>query len=188
MSHGVIAGLSPPTKAPTRASGDWSAGKFYGQRRQKDRGIKTTQPGRPSSTRHQRTILTKPLLKPGQTAGYSISGETRAKHRLRRALRESFLAATSIRRTSTATRPKNHVLIDNERAEGGELVEADDWTSCHPRRSKDPAAKKPDDWDEREKIDDTERQEARRDWDKPKTIRRSPRPRSRTSWDERDGR
>ncbi|PAA74587.1 hypothetical protein BOX15_Mlig004264g3 [Macrostomum lignano] len=76
------------------------------------------------------------------------------------------------------------VLIDNERAEGGEL-EAD-WDFLPPKKIKDPAAKKPDDWDEREKIDDPNDKKPE-DWDKPKTIP-DPKAKKPDDWDdEMDG-
>ena len=44
------------------------------------------------------------------------------------------------------------VQIDGEKVESGEL-EAD-WDFLPPKKIKDPDAKKPEDWDEREYIDD----------------------------------
>lgn len=53
-------------------------------------------------------------------------------------------------------RPDNtyEVKIDNGRVESGSLEE--DWDLLPPRKIKDPDAHKPDDWDERAKIDDPE--------------------------------
>lgn len=53
-------------------------------------------------------------------------------------------------------RPDNtyEVKIDNGRVESGSLEE--DWDFLPPRKIKDPEARKPDDWDERAKIDDPE--------------------------------
>lgn len=44
--------------------------------------------------------------------------------------------------------------IDNSKVESGSLE--DDWDFLPPKKIKDPEAKKPDDWDERAKIDDPE--------------------------------
>lgn len=44
------------------------------------------------------------------------------------------------------------VVIDNEAVESGELEK--DWHFLPEKRIKDPNAKKPDDWDDRPKIDD----------------------------------
>jgi calreticulin len=53
-------------------------------------------------------------------------------------------------------RPDNtyEVKIDNEKVESGEL-EAD-WDFLPAKQIKDPDAKKPEDWDDRAKIDDPE--------------------------------
>jgi calreticulin len=59
------------------------------------------------------------------------------------------------------------VLIDNEKAESGRLDE--DWDFLPPKQIKDPEAKKPDDWDDREKIDDPEDTKPE-DWEKPEHI------------------
>lgn len=61
------------------------------------------------------------------------------------------------------------VLIDNESAEKGKLV--DDWDFLPPKKIKDPEAKKPsqEEWDEREKIDDVNDKKPE-DWDKPQHI------------------
>lgn len=59
------------------------------------------------------------------------------------------------------------VLIDNEKAESGKLEE--DWDFLPPKQIKDPEAKKPDDWDDREKIDDPEDSKPD-DWEKPEHI------------------
>lgn len=44
------------------------------------------------------------------------------------------------------------VKIDNEKVESGSLEE--DWDFLPPKKIKDPEAKKPEDWDDRAKIDD----------------------------------
>lgn len=44
------------------------------------------------------------------------------------------------------------VKIDNKKVESGSLEE--DWDVLPPKRIKDPEAKKPEDWDDREKIPD----------------------------------
>jgi calreticulin len=62
---------------------------------------------------------------------------------------------------------KYEVLIDNEKAESGSLEE--DWDFLPPKQIKDPEAKKPEDWDDREKIDDPEDSKPE-DWDKPEHI------------------
>ena len=51
-------------------------------------------------------------------------------------------------------RPDNtyEVKIDNEKAESGSLE--DDWDFLPPKTIPDPEAKKPEDWDDRAKIDD----------------------------------
>merc|ERR1711953_972825 len=54
------------------------------------------------------------------------------------------------------------VLIDNESAQKGTLE--DDWDFLPPKMIKDPEAKKPEDWDERAKIDDAEDTKPE-DWD-----------------------
>jgi calreticulin len=59
------------------------------------------------------------------------------------------------------------VLIDNEKAESGNLEE--DWDMLPPKKIKDPEAKKPEDWDEREQIDDPEDKKPEH-WDKPAHI------------------
>ena len=46
------------------------------------------------------------------------------------------------------------VRIDNEKVESGTLEE--DWDFLPPKKIKDPEAKKPEDWDDRAKIDDAE--------------------------------
>lgn len=46
------------------------------------------------------------------------------------------------------------VLIDNTNAQSGKLEE--DWDFLAPKEIKDPEAKKPEDWDDREKIPDPE--------------------------------
>lgn len=59
------------------------------------------------------------------------------------------------------------VLIDNEKVESGSLT--DDWDFLPPKEIKDPEAKKPEDWDDREKIDDPEDTKPE-DWEKPEHI------------------
>lgn len=44
--------------------------------------------------------------------------------------------------------------IDNEKVESGSLEE--DWDFLPPKTIKDPEAKKPEDWDDRPKIDDAD--------------------------------
>ena len=53
-------------------------------------------------------------------------------------------------------RPDNtyEVKIDNKKVEGGSLDE--DWDFLPPKTIPDPEAKKPEDWDDRAKIDDPE--------------------------------
>lgn len=46
------------------------------------------------------------------------------------------------------------VKIDNEKVESGSLE--DDWDFLPPKKIKDPEAKKPEDWDDRAKIDDVD--------------------------------
>jgi len=59
------------------------------------------------------------------------------------------------------------VLIDNEKAESGTLE--DDWDFLPPKMIKDPEASKPEDWDDRAKIDDAEDTKPE-DFDKPEHI------------------
>ncbi|XP_037088625.1 LOW QUALITY PROTEIN: calreticulin-like [Pollicipes pollicipes] len=59
------------------------------------------------------------------------------------------------------------VLIDNEKVESGDLE--GDWDMLPPKTIKDPEAKKPEDWDDREKIDDPEDKKPE-DWDQPEHI------------------
>ncbi|KAF0306046.1 Calreticulin [Amphibalanus amphitrite] len=59
------------------------------------------------------------------------------------------------------------VLIDNEKVESGDL-EAD-WDMLPPKTIKDPEAKKPEDWDDNEKIDDPEDTKPE-DWDQPEHV------------------
>nr|AJO70188.1 calreticulin [Cherax cainii] len=59
------------------------------------------------------------------------------------------------------------VLIDNEKAQSGELEE--DWDMLPPKKIKDPEAKKPDDWDDRPTIPDPEDTKPE-DWDQPEHI------------------
>lgn len=46
------------------------------------------------------------------------------------------------------------VKIDNEKVESGDLESS--WSFLPPKTIKDPEAKKPEDWDDRPKIDDPE--------------------------------
>ena len=46
------------------------------------------------------------------------------------------------------------VKIDNEKVESGSFEE--DWDFLPPKTIKDPEAKKPEDWDDRAKIDDAD--------------------------------
>jgi len=66
-------------------------------------------------------------------------------------------------------RPDNtfEVLIDNEKVESGDLES--NWDMLPPSTIKDPEAKKPDDWDDNEKIDDPEDSKPE-DWDQPEHI------------------
>lgn len=59
------------------------------------------------------------------------------------------------------------VLIDNEKIESGELEK--DWEFLPPKKIKDPAAKKPEDWEDNPTIDDPEDTKPE-DWDKPEHI------------------
>ncbi|XP_018583880.2 calreticulin-like [Scleropages formosus] len=59
------------------------------------------------------------------------------------------------------------VKIDNEKVESGSLEE--DWDFLPPKRIKDPEAKKPEDWDDRAKIDDVTDTKPE-DWDKPENV------------------
>merc|ERR1712042_413544 len=59
------------------------------------------------------------------------------------------------------------VLIDNESAQKGSLEE--DWDFLPPKMIKDPEAKKPENWDDRAKIDDPEDSKPA-DWEKPEHI------------------
>lgn len=59
------------------------------------------------------------------------------------------------------------VLIDNEKAESGSLEE--DWDFLPAKEIKDPEAKKPEDWDDKEKIDDPEDTKPE-DWDVPEHV------------------
>lgn len=54
------------------------------------------------------------------------------------------------------------VLIDNEKAESGSMLE--DWDFLPAKEIKDPEASKPEDWDDKEKIDDSEDVKPE-DWD-----------------------
>jgi calreticulin len=62
---------------------------------------------------------------------------------------------------------KYEVKIDNEKVESGELEV--DWDFLAPKTIKDPDAKKPSDWDDKEYIDDPEDSKPS-DWDKPEHI------------------
>ncbi|XP_061587695.1 calreticulin 3b [Cololabis saira] len=59
------------------------------------------------------------------------------------------------------------VKIDNEKVESGSLEE--DWDFLPPKQIKDPEAKKPEDWDDRPKIDDADDTKPE-DWDKAENI------------------
>ncbi|XP_043556034.1 calreticulin, partial [Chiloscyllium plagiosum] len=76
------------------------------------------------------------------------------------------------------------VKIDNEKVEFGSLEE--DWDLLPPKTIKDPNAKKPEDWDDREKINDPDDVKPK-DWDKPESIP-DPDAKKPTDWDdEMDG-
>jgi len=66
-------------------------------------------------------------------------------------------------------RPDNtyEVKIDNEKVESGTLEE--DWAFLAPKTIPDPAASKPEDWEDNEKMDDPEDVKPE-DWDKPEFI------------------
>ncbi|XP_044753772.1 calreticulin [Coccinella septempunctata] len=59
------------------------------------------------------------------------------------------------------------VLIDGDKKESGSLE--DDWDILPPKKIKDPEAKKPEDWDDRETIPDPDDKKPE-DWDKPEHI------------------
>merc|ERR1712002_167013 len=59
------------------------------------------------------------------------------------------------------------VLIDNEKAQSGELEE--DWDFLPPKKIKDPEASKPEDWDDRPTIPDPDDSKPE-DWDQPEHI------------------
>lgn len=59
------------------------------------------------------------------------------------------------------------VKIDNEKVESGELEK--DFDFLPPKKIKDPAAKKPDDWDDNPKIEDPDDKKPE-DWDQPEYI------------------
>jgi len=59
------------------------------------------------------------------------------------------------------------VLIDNEKVESGSLEE--DWDFLPPKQIKDPEAKKPEDWDDRETIPDEDDVKPE-DWEQPEHI------------------
>jgi len=59
------------------------------------------------------------------------------------------------------------VVIDGEVVEKGELEK--DWSFLAPQKIKDPDAKKPEDWDDRAKIDDVTDTKPD-DWDQPEYI------------------
>jgi len=59
------------------------------------------------------------------------------------------------------------VLIDNESVQTGTLEE--DWDFLPPKMIKDPAAKKPEDWDDKEYIDDPDDKKPS-DWEQPENI------------------
>lgn len=59
------------------------------------------------------------------------------------------------------------VLIDNEKVQSGNMEE--DWDFLPPKTIKDPAAKKPEDWDDKEYIDDPDDKKPA-DWEQPEHI------------------
>nr|NVI72781.1 calreticulin [Cucujiformia] len=59
------------------------------------------------------------------------------------------------------------VLIDGDKKESGSLEE--DWDILPLKKIKDPEAKKPEDWDDRETIPDPDDKKPE-DWDKPEHI------------------
>ncbi|KAJ3599633.1 hypothetical protein NHX12_033589 [Muraenolepis orangiensis] len=59
------------------------------------------------------------------------------------------------------------VKIDNKKVESGSLEE--DWDVLPPKKIKDPEAKKPEDWDEKETVPDPDDQKPE-EWDKPENI------------------
>jgi calreticulin len=79
-------------------------------------------------------------------------------------------------------RPDNtyEVKIDNEKVESGTL-EAD-WDFLAPKQIPDPAASKPEDWEDNEKIDDPEDTKPE-DWEKPEFIP-DPEAKMPDDWDE----
>jgi calreticulin len=79
---------------------------------------------------------------------------------------------------------KYEVLIDNEKAESGELES--DWDMLPERKVKDPDAKKPEEWDDNEYIDDPEDTKPE-DWDKAEHVA-DPEAKKPEDWDdEMDG-
>merc|ERR1711970_1259750 len=76
------------------------------------------------------------------------------------------------------------VLIDNEKAESGEL-EAD-WDLLPPKKIKDPEAKKPEDWDDRATIPDPEDTKPE-DWDQPEHVADPDATKPEDWYDEMDG-
>lgn len=72
------------------------------------------------------------------------------------------------------------VKIDNEKVESGKLEE--DWSFLAPKTIPDPKAKKPEDWDDNEKIDDPTDSKPE-DWDKPEFIS-DPDAKKPDDWDE----
>jgi len=66
-------------------------------------------------------------------------------------------------------RPDNtfEVLIDNEKAESGDLES--NWDFLAPKTIKDPDAKKPEDWDDKEYMDDPDDTKPD-DWEQPEHI------------------
>lgn len=79
-------------------------------------------------------------------------------------------------------RPDNtyEVKIDNEKVESGTLEE--DWSFLAPKTIPDPAASKPEDWEDNEKIDDPEDTKPE-DYDKPEFIP-DPEAKMPEDWDE----
>ncbi|KAL6104026.1 calr [Pungitius sinensis] len=72
------------------------------------------------------------------------------------------------------------VKIDNEKVESGSLE--DDWDFLPPKTIKDPKASKPEDWDDRAKIDDADDTKPE-NWDKPENFP-DPDAKKPSDWDE----
>merc|ERR1712172_351327 len=76
------------------------------------------------------------------------------------------------------------VLIDNESAQKGSIE--DDWDILPAKMIKDPEAKKPEDWDDRAKIDDAEDIKPE-DWEQPEHVADPDAPKPEDWDDEMDG-